>query len=189
LLYRFSGDYVEKIYGGPKNSRTGEQIYSGYPMGIEASSIIAPWQGAHSLSAMLTLAKFAKLDRRKFTNPQQTRSLYILEERLHSALDVVAYYPDFLNRQSLRVPKWPIVSAQTRNVGALIAASHGDEELRFACQVTGQLLRLSIAEVDTRLLHDGKNLWMHSQSWLGACRDSFGLGSVSKLVEESSGHL
>jgi hypothetical protein len=136
---------------------------------------------------------FSKLDRRKFTNPQQTGFLYMhcftIEERLHSVLDVVAYHPDFLNRQSLWVPEWPIVSPQTRNVGALIAASHGDEELRFACQVIGQLLRLGIAEVDTRLLHDGKNLWMHSQSWLGACRDSFSLGSVSKLVEESSGHL
>jgi hypothetical protein len=34
-----------------------------------------------------------------------------------------------------------------------------------------------------------RNFRMHSQSWLGACRDSFSLCSVSKLVEESSGHL
>jgi hypothetical protein len=52
-----------------------------------------------------------------------------------------------------------------------------------------QLLRCGGAEINANLLHDGKNLWMHSQTWLGACRDSFSLGSVGKLVEESSGHL
>jgi feruloyl esterase len=35
---------LKKIYDGPRNPRTGENIYSGYPMGIETSSVIAPWQ-------------------------------------------------------------------------------------------------------------------------------------------------
>jgi feruloyl esterase len=42
-----------KIYGGPKNPRTGEQIYPGYPPGIENAplpiNVITPWQpGAFS---------------------------------------------------------------------------------------------------------------------------------------------
>jgi feruloyl esterase len=35
---------LKKIYDGPINARTGENIYSGYPMGIETSSVIAPWK-------------------------------------------------------------------------------------------------------------------------------------------------
>lgn len=39
---------LKKIYDGPKNPRTGEQIYPGYPPGIESApgygEIIAPWQ-------------------------------------------------------------------------------------------------------------------------------------------------
>jgi hypothetical protein len=56
-------------------------------------------------------------------------------------------------------------------------------------QAPGQLLWCGGAEIDANLLHSGKNLWMHSQTWLGACGDGFSLGSVGKLVKESCGHL
>src|SRR6266851_1383679 len=87
------------------------------------------------------------------------------------------------------IGQWPVISAKARNVGAFVAATHGDEQGRIVCKLLSQLLWCGGAEINANLLHDGKNLWMHSQSWLGACRDSFSLGSVGKLVEESSGHL
>jgi hypothetical protein len=58
---------------------------------------------------------------------------------------------------------------------AIVAATHGDEQGRIVCKLLGQLLWCGGAEINANLLHDGKNLWMHSQSWLGAGRYSGGL--------------
>jgi hypothetical protein len=64
----------------------------------------------------------------------------------------------------------------------IVAASHGDEQAGIICKLLGQLLWCGGVEINANLLHDGKNFWMHAQSWLGACRHSFSFGTVGKLV-------
>ena len=102
---------------------------------------------------------------------------FAVEQRLHSPLNIVTYRPDFLNRQSLRVLQWPIVSTQTGNIRALVAASHCDKELRLSRLVIGQLLRLGVAEIDSDFLHYVQDLWMHAQA--GFCTDCWHRCDVS----------
>jgi hypothetical protein len=112
-----------------------------------------------------------------------------VNEFCNPSLDIVANRTNLIHRTAFWIGQWPVIPAKARNVRAFVAATHGDEKGRIVCKLLGQLLWFGGAEINANLLHDRKNLWMHSQSGLGACRDSFSLSSVGKLVEESSGHL
>jgi hypothetical protein len=54
--------------------------------------------------------------------------------------------------------QWPVIPAKARNVGALVAATHGDEQGRIVCKLLGQLLWFGGSEINAKLLHGGKNL-------------------------------
>jgi len=84
--------------------------------------------------------------------------------------DVIPYRSNFFHGKALRVTKRPLISTEAWNVGALVATTHGDEQLRVASQLLGQLSRLCSAEVDPDLLHDCLNLRMHPLAWLSRAR-------------------
>lgn len=46
-----------------------------------------------------------------------------------------------------------------------------------------------MTEVDSNLLHNGKDLWVYTQAWFRSCGNSFRLRAIGKPVEESSCHL
>lgn len=75
------------------------------------------------------------------------------EQRPHSASDVIPDRPNFMHGLALGIAKWPVFSAQTGDVWALVATSHGDEEPRVSRQLFSQLLWPCVAKINSYLLH------------------------------------
>src|SRR5579859_6801702 len=72
----------------------------------------------------------------------RSSQLLVRQQPLHPAANLVPDRSNLLNRQALGVLERPIVPAQTWDIWALVATTHGDEKLRVLCQLLGEFLRL-----------------------------------------------
>src|SRR5258708_2697392 len=73
---------------------------------------------------------------------------------------------DFANAKgglAFRILERPIVARETRNRGALLAASHRDEHPRALREIVGELLRRSTGEIDIYFAHHFEHLGMHAR--------------------------
>ena len=56
----------------------------------------------------------------------------MLEQSLHTGADFVADFAHFFHGLALGIAEGPVVAAEAGDVRALVAATHGDEELRLS---------------------------------------------------------
>ena len=93
---------------------------------------------------------------------------FLGEQRSHSAADLISYYANFFQGLPFGIAERPVVSAKARHIWTLVSAAHRDEVVCVTRQFLSQFLRLGIAEVNSDLLHSGKNLGGNSQTRLGS---------------------
>src|SRR3954452_22448224 len=83
---------------------------------------------------------------------------FATKQRDDSRADLVANLSDTLDGLALGILERPVVSFQTWDGGALLAASHGDEHVRVERAFVRELSWLLIGEIDSDLAHGSNHL-------------------------------
>src|SRR5579875_1451201 len=113
----------------------------------------------------------------------------LCQQLQNTSPDLIAGLTNCLDPLSLGVGQRPIITSETRNVGAFISAAHCDQQFGLLGQFCCELLRPGVAEIDSDLTHHRHNDRMNMLRWLGSGRDATRQFWVGKLVEECSRHL
>src|ERR1700724_1486427 len=77
-----------------------------------------------------------------------------LDQMFHPRCDLVANAADGLQVLAFGIGQRPVLAFEARNIGAFVAAAHGNQHLGAAGQICRQLLRPSGREIDADLQHD-----------------------------------
>jgi hypothetical protein len=88
------------------------------------------------------------------------------------SFDFVAGLPCRLDPLPLWIWQQPIVTPEARDEGALISATHRDQHLGILRQLCRKLLRLRVAEVDSRLAHCVDDYWMNMFGGMSPSRNT-----------------
>src|SRR5215471_4978849 len=111
------------------------------------------------------------------------------KELADTRANVVANFANPLDGLSFRILERPVLSLQTGNDRALLAASHGDQHVGAARQLVGELLRRLAGQVDPDFAHRREDLGVDAHSGVGTGGDGARLRAVRERVEPCSGHL
>jgi len=111
------------------------------------------------------------------------------DQELHSITDFITDDTDLFDGLALGIAEWPVVSAEAGDVGAFVAAAHGDEKLRIAREFLGKFSRLRAAEIDADFPHGSEYFGMNARAGLGSGGDGLGFRAIGKLIEERGRHL
>jgi hypothetical protein len=65
--------------------------------------------------------------------------------------DIVAHCTNLIHRTAFWIGQRQVIPAKARNVGAFVAATHGDEQGRIVCKLLGQLLWRGRAEINANI--------------------------------------
>jgi alpha-galactosidase len=153
-----------------------------------SSSGSGPSDGSQAPRDELLAAKLRYA--RRAPSPRSAARPAFSDEQLGDARPhVVADLPDARERLSLGILERPVVAAEARDDRALLAAAHGDQELRAASELVGQLLRLSLGEVDAHLAHGLQHLGVNFGAGVGAGGEGARPGGVGQRVEPGGRHL
>ena len=60
-----------------------------------------------------------------------------MNEFCNTNLDIVANRTNLIHRTALWIGQWPVISAKAWNIGAFVATTHGDEQVRIVCKLLG----------------------------------------------------
>jgi len=111
------------------------------------------------------------------------------EEPENAGANFVADDADFFDGLVLWIAERPIVAAKAGDVGAVVTAAHGDEELGVARELFSEFLRPCAGEVDADFLHYGEHFGVNPQAGIGTGGDGLGLGAIGELIKERGRHL